>query len=209
MVMRRESSTVVALVGTLSNELTTGFGQSSNVAVIRSSTGKAPGEEDRADQHHAGWEPGAIALREASRRRAMYVLVPDDPLAAVAAAWQAMWDLSSRAEGAAEFERQAGEALTGWRDKLFELPDYYLVVAPPQGADGRPDLYLGPLRAVRPRRIAVVASPAGPVRPAQVLDALRSLDHGPWWPALDEVLDAARHFYAGGLTQTQAQTTLA
>lgn len=142
--MRRESSTVVVLVGTLSNELTTGFGQSSNVAVIPPSMGKVPAREDRAGPHHAGWEPGAMAMREASRRRATYVLVPDDPLAAVATAWQAMWDLSSGPERAAEFERRASEALTGWRDKLFELPDYYLVVAPRQEADGRPDLYLGP-----------------------------------------------------------------
>jgi hypothetical protein len=207
MPMRRESSTVVALVGTLSNELTTGFGQSSNVSVIPPSAGKVPADEDETGPHRAGWEPGATAMREASRRRATYVLVPDDPLAAVAAAWQAMWDLSSGPEGAAEFERQVSEALSGWRDKLFELPDYYLVVAPPQGADGRPDLYLGPLRAVRSRRVAVVTSPAGPVRPAQVLDALRSLEHGPWWPALDEVLDAARRFYAGGLTPTHATLT--
>jgi hypothetical protein len=144
-----------------------------------------------------------MAMREAARRRATYVLVPDDPLTAVAAAWQAMWDLSIGPEGAAEFERRSSEALAGWRGKRFELPDYYVVVPPPQGVDVRPDLYLGPLRAVRPRRVAVAASPAGPVRPAQVLDALRSLSHGPWWPPLDELLDAARRFYAGGLAETQ------
>jgi hypothetical protein len=143
-------------------------------------------------------------MREASRRRATYVLVPDDPLAAGAAALPGMWNRSSGPEAAAEFERQADEALTGWRDKLFELPDYYLVVAPPEDADRRPDLYLGPLRAVRSRRVAVATSPTGPVRPAHVLDALRSLAHGPWCPALDEVLDAARRFYAGGLAQTHA-----
>jgi hypothetical protein len=202
--MRRESSTVVALVGTLSNELTTAFGQSPNVAVIPPSAGKAQVDTDEsAGTDGPGWEPGALAMREAARRRATYVLVPDDPLAAVAAAWQAMWDLSSGPAGAAEFERRSGEALAGWRDKRFELPDYYLVVTQPQRVDGRPDLYLGPLRAVRPRRVVVAASAAGPVRPAQVLDALRSLSHGPWWPALDELLDAARRFYAGGLAETQ------
>jgi hypothetical protein len=36
-----------------------------------------------------------------------------------------------------------------------------------------------------------------------VVDALRTLGHGPWWPPLDEMLDAARHFYAGGLAETQ------
>jgi hypothetical protein len=29
------------------------------------------------------------------------------------------------------------------------------------------------------------------------------LEHGPWWPPLDELIDIARHFYAGGLTETQ------
>jgi hypothetical protein len=205
MAMRRESSTVVALVGTLSNELTTAFGRSPNVAVIPPSAGKAqPPEDVRAGPDRPGWEAGALAMREAARRRATYVLVPDDPLAPVAAAWQAMWDLSSGPAGAAEFERRASEALAGWRDKRFELPDYYLVVAPAQGVEAGPDLYLGPLRAVRSRRVAVAASAAGPVRPGQVLDALRSLGHGPWWPPLDELLDAARRFYAGGLEQTQA-----
>ncbi len=202
--MRRESSTVVALVGTLSNELTTGFGQCPNVAVIAPSVSKAqPDADGGAGTDGAGWEPGAMAMRDAARRRAAYVLVAGDPLAAVAAAWQTMWDLSSGPAGAAEFERRAGEALAAWRDKRFELPDYYLVVAPSQRAEAKPDLYLGPLRAVRSRRVAVATSAAGPVRPAQVLDVLRSLGHGPWWPPLDELLDAARRFYAGGLAETQ------
>ena len=49
-----------------------------------------------------------------------------------------------------------------------------------------------------------VADVAG--RPGQasvLLDTLRSLAQGPWWPPLDELLDAARHFYAGGLAETQ------
>jgi hypothetical protein len=37
-----------------------------------------------------------------------------------------------------------------------------------------------------------------------VLDTLRSLEHGPWWPPFDELIDAARRFYAGGLAETQA-----
>jgi hypothetical protein len=35
------------------------------------------------------------------------------------------------------------------------------------------------------------------------VDALTSLQHGPWWPPLDELLEAARRFYAGGLAETQ------
>jgi hypothetical protein len=205
MAMRHESSTVVALVGTLSDELTTGFGQSPNVTVIPRFAGKVQADGGgRAVTDRPGWEAGAMAMREAARRRATYVLVPEDPLAAVAAAWQAMWDLSSGPTGAAEFERQASASLAAWRDKRFELPDYYLAVVPAQGAEDRPDLYLGPLRALRSRRVAIVTSAEGPVRPAQVLDALRSLEHGPWWPPLDEVIDTARRFNAGGLTRAQA-----
>ena len=36
-----------------------------------------------------------------------------------------------------------------------------------------------------------------------MLDTLRSLEHGPWWPPLGELIDAARRFYAGGLAETQ------
>ena len=144
------------------------------------------------------------------------MIVPDDPLAEVAAAWRAMWELPGGSGGsggsggpggpgaAAKFEERAAEALAAWRGKRFELPDYYLVVAPPLQAAAAPDMYLGPLRAVRPRRVAVagVADSAG--QAGQLLDTLRSLEHGPWWPPLDELLDAARHFYAGGLAETQS-----
>ena len=77
-------------------------------------------------------------------------------------------------------------------------------MAPAQPSGTGPDLYLGPLRAVRPRRVAVFGTLDSPAaQAARVLDTLRSLEHGPWWPPLDEVIDAARHFYAGGLAETQ------
>jgi hypothetical protein len=149
----------------------------------------------------AGWEAGALGLREAARRQSAYVVVADDPLAGVAAGWRAMWDVASGPEGAGEFEAQAAQALAAWWDKRFELPDYYLVVTGPEAEVSGPDLYLGPLRAVRPRRVAVasVTYQAGAVQVGRVLDALRSLEHGPWWPPLDELIDTARHFYADGL----------
>jgi hypothetical protein len=28
------------------------------------------------------------------------------------------------------------------------------------------------------------------------------LRHGPWWPPLDELLDRARHFFAGSLGES-------
>lgn len=205
--MRRESSTVVVLVGEAGDGLLAGLAKSPGVSVARAPAARSG--DPAADQDAAarpGWETGAMALRAATRHRSMYVIVPDDPLADVAAGWRAMWEVpgpGGATAGAAGFERQAAEALAAWRDKRFELPDYYLVIAPARGTEAGPDLYLGPLRAVRPRRVAVAATADSAAQVPAVLATLRSLQHGPWWPPLDEMLDAARRFYAGGLAETQ------
>jgi hypothetical protein len=201
--MRRESSTVVVLAGDVGDGLLAELGRSSNISVVRSPAA-TPGAPEPAPPR-PGWETGALALREAGRRQSAYVVVADDPLADVAAAWCAMWEMAG---GAAGFEERAAEALTAWRDNRFELPDYYLVMAPaqPEGKGSGPDLYLGPLRAARPRRVAVAGLTGVTGDPGQadrVLAALRSLAHGPWWPPLNELIDAARRFYAGGLAETQ------
>jgi hypothetical protein len=197
--VRRDSSTVVVLVGEVGERLLADLGRSSNVAVVRAPV--ATGAES-APASQPGWQQGAQAMREAAHRQSPYVIVADDPLAAVAAAWRAMWDTASGAEGHVQFEVAAGDALAAWREKQFELPDYYLTLAGAPAVGARPDLYLGPLRAVRPRR--VVADILGRSDEAgRVLDTLGTLPHGPWWPPLDELIDAARHFYAGGLTETQ------
>ncbi len=202
--MRRESSTVVVVVGEVSEGLLAGLARSPKVSVARA---PAAGADQLAAGEPAaarpGWEAGALAMREAARRRSTYVIVPDDPLADVAAGWRAMWDVPGGPGGAAGFEERAADALAAWRDKRFELPDYYLVVAPAQPGGTGPDLYLGPLRAVRPRRVAVAGVAGSPGQAGRLLDALRSLEHGPWWPPLDELIDAARRFYAGGLAETQ------
>lgn len=228
--MRRESSTVVALVGQLSASVLTALAESPNVAVVAGAPGgqdghagqagrpAAPGGPQRvaagrepAGREPAGWEPGARAMREAARRRATYVVVAADPLAGVAAAWRAMWDVAAPPDAATGFEESVAGTLVAWRAKQFELPDYYLVIAPAEDTATGPDLYLGPMRAARPHRVAVAAT-ASPGDMASsdslasaisLLDTLRSLPHGPWWPPLDELLDAARHFYAGGLAETQ------
>jgi hypothetical protein len=36
------------------------------------------------------------------------------------------------------------------------------------------------------------------------LHALGSLRHGPWWPALDEVIGTARSFYPDSLAESSA-----
>jgi hypothetical protein len=232
--MRRESSTVVVVVGEVQDVLLDEVARFPNVAVARPPQGDA-----------GSFEAAAEALRQASRGIAPYVLVPADPLAAVAAEWRAMWDLTQGPRGAAGFEQRAAEALAAWRAGRFELPDYYLdlvgpvltnpVVSGPvargpvasspvidghgaghteaantraadhraanaRATDAGPDFYLGPLRAARPRRVAAAMPADGSQQATQVLDALRSLPHGPWWPPLDELIDTARHFFAGALS---------
>jgi hypothetical protein len=203
--MRRESSTVVVLVGEVSDGLLAGLGRAPNVSVARARPAEAdhPAAEEAAAAR-PGWEAGAAALREAGRRQSTYVIVPDDPLADVAAQWRAMWDVPGGSPGAAGFEQSAADVLAAWRAKQFDLPDYYLVVAAIQAAGTGPDLYLGPLRAARPRRVAVVGSAdSQAAQAARILDTLSSLEYGPWWPPLDELLDTSRRFYAGGLAETQ------
>jgi hypothetical protein len=229
--MRHESSTVIALVGRLPAGLLAALAESGNVSVVRacgSDSSGASGSTRRGGPDETSrpagadgpvpptpaarvtWEPGAIALREAARRRATYVVVATDPLAGVASAWRAMWDVTSGPGSAAGFEEQAADALAAWRGKRFELPDYYLVVAAAEEAGPNPDLYLGPLRAARPRRVAVAGTTdhgtglaSAAAMTASLLGTLRSLEHGPWWPPLDELIDAARSFHAGGLAEMQ------
>src|SRR5690348_12008801 len=115
--MRRNSSTVVVLAGQVPAEVLAAASRSMNVALYRP-TGK---EDDPL-------EASAAALQRAGRATAPYALVPADPLAAVAARWRELWDLS-RQPGPAAFEAEAAQALAAWRAGRFELPDYYLVLA--------------------------------------------------------------------------------
>jgi hypothetical protein len=188
--MRHNASTVVVLPGPVPAEVLAAVGRSMNVALFRPAD--ADGDE---------LEAVAGALQQAGRSTSAYALVPADPLAALAASWRAMWDVS-RPEGPAGFEAEALKALTAWRSGRFELPDYYLVLAAGPGADEQgPDFYLGPLRASRPQRVAVVAATEPVQQSAGVLHALGSLPYGPWWPGLDEVIEAARTFYPGRLAE--------
>ncbi len=125
--MRRNPSTVVVLVGEVPDALLVAVGRSLNISVIR----PAEAAGDRLEQ-------AAEALSRASRTRSPYVLVPADPLAAVAGQWRAMWDVSQQAPGSGEFEVQAGLALAAWRAGRFELPDYYLDIAAAPAGQQRP-----------------------------------------------------------------------
>jgi hypothetical protein len=203
--MRRNASTVVVMPGPVPEEVLAAIGRSMNVALIRP---QAPAE-DGGDE----FEAAAGALRRAGQSTSSYALVPADPLAAVAASWQAMWDVS-RPDGPVPFEQEAAKALAAWRSGRFELPDYYLVLGrgtvrpagPAEPGDQGPDFYLGPLRSARPPRVAFVAATEPAQQAVGVLQALGSLRYGPWWPGLDEVIETARTFYPGRLAEGTAAT---
>lgn len=194
--MRRNPSTVVVLAGHPAEGLLAAVGRSMNVSLVRPEVpGPGNGAEDEL-------EAAAGALRRAAGISSPYVLVAADPLAAVAAEWQAMWEVTTGPRGGEAFELRAAEALAAWRANRFELPDYYLILAAGPSQEQRPDFYLGPLRSVRPHRVAVVAATEPAEQAAEVLTALGSLRHGRWWPSLDDVIDAARRFYPGALAES-------
>ena len=205
---------MVVLAGRPAEGLLTAVGRSANVSLIRP---EGPGGESAASAPD-GIEAASAALRRAARISSPYVLVAADPLASTAAEWQRMWEVTGTPQGSDSFELLAGEALAAWRANLFELPDYYLVLAPGAGPGGQPggqlpgagpqegqgqpaDFYLGPLHALRPHRVAVIAASEPGEQAAGILAALGSLRHGRWWPPLPEVIDAARRFYPGAVTQ--------
>jgi hypothetical protein len=202
--MRRNSCTVIVLASPVPAEVLGTVGRSMNVTLVR------PADQD-GSAGADGLAAAAEALRRASSATSPYALVTADPLAAVAEGWQGMWDLT-RPQGPARFEQEASAALAAWRAGRFELPDYYLVTAPeaddavqtntvPPGQVEQ-NFYLGPLRAARPHRVAFVPATEPAEQAAGVLQALGSLRHGPWWPALDDLIATARTFYPGSLAET-------
>ena len=193
---------MVVLAGQASDGLLAAVGRSMNVVLVR--------PEESAD----GLDAAAGALRRAAGISSPYVLVAADPLAAVAAEWRAMWEIpreapqktGRQAADSEAFELRAAEALTAWRAGQFELPDYYLVLAEAvqatPGDEQPPDFHLGPLRSVRPHRVAVAAAAEPAEQAAEVLTVLGSLRHGRWWPSLDEIFRTAREFYPGSLSES-------
>jgi hypothetical protein len=190
--VRRNSSTIVVLAGPAPAEVLAAVGRSMNVSLYR--------PEAPAGQDGDGLAAAAEALQRAGRASSPYALVPADPLAAVAARWREMWDVS-RQPGPAAFEQEAAQALAAWRARRFELPDYYLVLAGDDPREPGPDFHLGPLRAARSHRVVLVPEAEPAQQAIGVLNALGSLRHGPWWPGLDEVLETARRFYPDSLAE--------
>ena len=211
---------MVVLAGHATEQVLAAVGRSLNVVLVR--------PEEPPSSAGTGIAAASAALRRAAGIAAPYVLVAADPLSSVAAAWQAMWEVAAEPRGSDEFELRAAETLAAWRAKQFELPDYYLVLAEETapgradapGASGvssasaagalRADVYLGPLRAVRPNRVSVAAEATPAAQVDALLSELGSLRHGPWWPSLDEIFRTARGFYPGTLAESSSagQATL-
>src|ERR1700740_2238336 len=76
--------------------------------------GAWPGPERPAGQEDDGLSAAAEALQRAGRASSPYALVPADPLAALAASWREMWDVS-RPGGSAAFELEGVKGLGAWR----------------------------------------------------------------------------------------------
>src|SRR5260370_12955981 len=113
--MRRESSTVVAVVGEVGDELLAGLGRSPNVSVARApAAGAGQAGAGKAAAARPGWEAAALAMREAARRSSTYVIVADDPLADVAAEWRGVGGGPGRAGPAGGLPRPAAGAPAGW-----------------------------------------------------------------------------------------------
>jgi hypothetical protein len=202
--VRHNPATVVVLAGQPGEQVLAAIGRSLNVVLVRPESPPAAAAGSGAEG--SGIEAAASALRRAGGVSAPYVLVAADPLSGAAAAWQAMWQLSAEPQRSDEFELRAAEAMAAWRAKRFELPDYYLVLAdesiPAGTGEGGADFYLGPLRAVRPNRVAVAAGASPAAQADALLSELGTLPHGPWWPPLDEVFRTARGFYPGSLAES-------
>jgi hypothetical protein len=205
--VRHNPSTVVVLAGRPGEQVLAAVGQSLNVVLVRPEQPPAAGGSPGPAAGPGPAGAAADALRRAAGISAPYVLVAADPLSAVADAWQQMWAVAAAPGGSDEFELRAAEALAAWRARRFELPDYYLVLAQqpaPGDAPGPPDFYLGPLRSVRPSRVAVAAGGEPAEQAAALLAELGTLRHGPWWPPVEEIIRAARGFYPGALAESPA-----
>lgn len=181
--MRRGASTVVVLVGEVVADVLSELGRSPNLTLL-ASEGK-------------GLDEAVQALSSASRRMAPYVVVTADPLQELADEWHRMWDVGV-AVGTAAFEEQAGRLLEAWRSGRFELPDYYVVLAPEHQTPGTPhpnDLHVGVLGSERPSRVVPVPAQTMAQGGAALRSALGSLPSGPWWPPLDRIVASARSFF--------------
>lgn len=166
--MQRVSTTVIGLVGARAREATEALGAAANVRAVIPDP-----DADPLDRAVEAW-------REASGAHVPYLAHDADPLADVADAWVRWYDQQG-ARGDLEVAVEA--ALTRWRARSVELPDYYLVLDAEALDATRRHFYLGYLRDAAPHRVVPVEA-----EPALLGARVSRLRAGRWWPDLDRLL---------------------
>jgi len=193
--VRHNPSTVVVLAGQAPGQVLAAVERSMNVVVVR------PADDAE------GIETAAAALRRAAGISAPTCSSPPTR-------WRRSRPSGARC-GTCRAKLTAATGLSCGRARpwppgganQFELPDYYLVLtegakpagirpaAPATPEELRPDFYLGPLRSVRPHRVAVAAAAEPDAQAAALLSELGSLRTGRWWPSLADIFATVRGFY--------------
>jgi hypothetical protein len=162
--MQRTSTTVVAVLGGEA-ALLTRLGRAANVRAVTTDEGAPP------------LERAAAAWDVVTHTATPYLVHDADPLAAVAQAWVRRFD-GIGPHG--ELELAVAETLTQWRQRAFELPDYYLLIDPSDWPATERHWFLGVLAPQAPMRV-LVADP-------DVSSSLPRLPTGRWWPELDQLV---------------------
>ncbi|HEY5222446.1 MAG TPA: hypothetical protein VIJ18_05270 [Microbacteriaceae bacterium] len=155
--MRKPNSTVVILVGAVTDAIFTELDTLPNVRAA----------SIRADS--------PISEREfLSRAHTAYVVHDHDPLEAVQQAWIGFYDETAPL---GTIEVSVLEARAALRGEATTLPDYYLVLDPDALSPTAKHWWFGALAAVAPSRVVPCAASA-----AGVAGALSRLPPGRWWP---------------------------
>ena len=152
--MQRLRTTVLAVVGAGADAVAHELDAGSNVR-------RVPGSGDVV----AAWA-------EVRRSARTYTVLTDDPLGAVAAAWEALYD-GTGAVG--ELEVAVARVVGQVRAGTVDLPDAYLVT------DDR-RFHLSALSPQAPSRVVPVGDDA--------VAAVRGWRAGRWWPSIEVLLDA-------------------
>jgi len=171
--MKRVSTTVLALVGGRDEEqrreLVQDLARGANVRAFL-----AEPELDALQRAVDAWRSAATA-------HVPYLVHDADPLAAVTAAWVALFD---QAGAPGELEVAVAGTVQRWRAGSLELPDYYLVLDPEDLGVTQRHWYLGVLHGTSPHRVVPVEA-----YPEAVAWAVRRLRAGRWWPDVPALLD--------------------
>jgi hypothetical protein len=166
--VQRVSTTVVGIVGEGARAAVERLGTAANVVAVLPAADRPPLE-----RAVAAWD-------EARRAHVPYLVHDADPLAAVTHAWVARFD---EAGPVGDLEVAVTETLARWRAGSIELPDYYVVLDAEELEVTQRHWYLGVLHSKATARV-IPARDAG-----HAAAELQRLPTGPWWPALDTLLD--------------------